>query len=114
MLATSDVKDEAILAKKSFAWTDGEDEEDVAAEQLTSLSNEELATKIFFSAAEPPRFLLIIGMNQIALLDRNKWGEKRYLQFELEDILADTRKAPFRQWLCFCIRRAYALTKARL
>lgn len=95
LLATSDVKDEAILAKKSFAWTDGEDEEDVAAEQLTSLSNEELATKIFFSAAEPPRFLLIIGMNQIALLDRNKWGEKRYLQFELEDIFSRHEESTF-------------------
>lgn len=95
VLATSDVKDEAILAKKSFAWTDGEDEEDVAAEQLMSLSNEELATKIFFSAAEPPRFLLIIGMNQIALLDRNKWGEKRYLQFELEDIFSRHEESTF-------------------
>ena len=27
-------------------------------------------------------------MNQIALIDRNKWNEKRYLQFELEDIFS--------------------------
>ena len=55
---------------------------------LSDMSNEDLATKILFGAAEPPRFLMFISMNQIALIDRNKWNEKRYLQFELEDIFS--------------------------
>ena len=55
---------------------------------LHELVNEDLATKILFGQAEPPRFLLFIGMNQIALVDRNKWNEKRYLQFDLEEIFA--------------------------
>ena len=55
---------------------------------LSDLSNEDLATKILFGSSEPPRFLIFIGMNQIALIDRNKWNEKRYLQFELEEIFA--------------------------
>ncbi len=55
---------------------------------LSEISNEELVTKILFGTAEPPRFVLLIGMNQIALIDRNKWNEKRYLQFELEEIFA--------------------------
>ena len=55
---------------------------------LRDLSNEDLATKILFGSSEPPRFLIFIGMNQIALIDRNKWNEKRYLQFELEEIFA--------------------------
>ena len=50
--------------------------------------NEDLATKILFGQQEPPRFLLFISMNQIALVDRNKWNEKRYLQFDLEEIFA--------------------------
>ena len=50
--------------------------------------NEDLATKILFALNEPPRFIIFIGMNQIALIDRNKWNEKRYLQFELEDIFS--------------------------
>ena len=49
---------------------------------------EELATKILFRQQDPPRFLILIGMNQIALIDRNKWNEKRYLQFELEEIFS--------------------------
>ncbi|NLY44344.1 MAG: class I SAM-dependent DNA methyltransferase [Clostridiaceae bacterium] len=50
------------------------------------LNNEELATKIFFALPEAPRWLIFIGENAIALLDRNKWNEKRYLEFDLEEI----------------------------
>ncbi|MBT9059103.1 hypothetical protein BTJ25_09780, partial [Lactobacillus delbrueckii subsp. bulgaricus] len=49
-------------------------------------NNEDLASKILFDLDEPPRFLLFIGMDQIALVDRNKWNDKRYLQFNLDDI----------------------------
>lgn len=55
---------------------------------LWEMANEELTTKILFGSAEPPRFIMLIGMNQIALIDRNKWNEKRYLQFELEEIFS--------------------------
>ncbi|HHV96803.1 MAG TPA: class I SAM-dependent DNA methyltransferase [Clostridiaceae bacterium] len=50
------------------------------------LNNEELATKLFYTLTEAPRWLIIIGENAIALLDRNKWNEKRYLEFDLEEI----------------------------
>lgn len=60
----------------------------VSEDQMIKIANEELATKILFTINEPPRFLLFIGMNQIALIDRNKWNEKRYLQFELEVIFS--------------------------
>ena len=55
---------------------------------LSDMSNEDMATKTLFGAVEPPRFLMLISMNQIALVDRNKWNEKRYLQFELEEIFS--------------------------
>ena len=55
---------------------------------LGEIANEDLVTKILFGTAEPPRFIMLIGMNQIALIDRNKWNEKRYLQFELEEIFS--------------------------
>ena len=55
---------------------------------LGTIAGEELSTKILFGQQEPPRFLILIGMNQIALIDRNKWNEKRYLQFELEEIFS--------------------------
>ena len=55
---------------------------------LGAMAGEDLATKILFGQQEPPRFLILIGMNQIALIDRNKWNEKRYVQFELEEIFS--------------------------
>lgn len=90
LLATSDDKEAAILDKLCFA-TDAIGEEGlsaVPADILTTIPNEELVTKILFGQSEPPRFILLIGMNQIALIDRNKWNEKRYLQFELEEIFS--------------------------
>lgn len=93
LLATSSDKEEAVLKKRCFDVNKIEESEisntsNVPDEYLSELTNEELATKILFAQEESPRFLIIIGMNQIALIDRNKWNEKRYLQFELEDIFS--------------------------
>ncbi len=90
LLATSEDKEAAILDKYCFA-AQGIGEEGlnaVSPESLTTIPNEDLVTKILFGQAEPPRFIILIGMNQIALIDRNKWNEKRYLQFELEEIFS--------------------------
>jgi len=90
LLATSDDKEAAVLDKFCFS-VQGIGEEglnSVSSECLTGIPNEDLVTKILFGQAEPPRFIILIGMNQIALIDRNKWNEKRYLQFELEEIFS--------------------------
>lgn len=90
LLAASDDKEAAILDKYCFVADEVSEEGlySVPANVLTNIPNEDLVTKILFGQAEPPRFILLIGMNQIALIDRNKWNEKRYLQFELEDIFS--------------------------
>lgn len=90
LLATSDDKEAAILDKYCFAADEAAEEGlySVPTSVLTNIPNEDLITKTLFGQAEPPRFILLIGMNQIALIDRNKWNEKRYLQFELEDIFS--------------------------
>ena len=90
LLATSEDREAAILDKFCFS-ADNIGEEgvyNVSPETLTSIPNEDLITKTLFGQAEPPRFVVLIGMNQIALIDRNKWNEKRYLQFELEEIFS--------------------------
>jgi hypothetical protein len=62
---------------------------------ITTMENEELATKILFAMAEPPRWILLISLNQIALVDRNKWNEKRYLEFDLEEIFSRHEETTF-------------------
>jgi len=48
----------------------------------------EVITKGLFALDEPPRYVLVANGSQIALLDRNKWSEKRLLRFELDEILS--------------------------
>ena len=90
LLAASDDKDADILQRHVFD-AEGFGEEGqyaVPPTALTETPNEKLADKILFHEAEPPRFLLFIGINQIALIDRNKWNEKRYLSFDLGEIFS--------------------------
>lgn len=90
ILSASKETDTGIM--ESYAFNSADVEEDANGSLykgiLSEMPNEDLATKILFGSAEPPRFLVFISMNQIALIDRNKWNEKRYLQFELEEIFS--------------------------
>lgn len=90
LLAASKESDVGIM--ESFTFDADEVDDDATGTLykgiLGEMANEDLVTKIFFGAAEPPRFIMLIGMNQIALIDRNKWNEKRYLQFDLEEIFS--------------------------
>lgn len=60
---------------------DGAEEDDPLAAQ------EEILTKQVFAAAEPPRWVLLRGAKQLLLLDRMKWPSKRFLRFDLGEIL---------------------------
>lgn len=90
LLSASKESDAGIM--ESFVFNAGDIDDDAAGALnkgvLGELANEDLVTKILFASAEPPRFIMLIGMNQIALIDRNKWNEKRYLQFDLEEIFS--------------------------
>ena len=90
LLSASKETDAGIM--ESFVFNADDVDEDATGALykgvLGEMPNEDLVTKILFGSAEPPRFIMLIGMNQIALIDRNKWNEKRYLQFELEEIFS--------------------------
>lgn len=86
MLAHVPDRDSNIMQGISFKADETADNGDVYT--ATVHENEELVTKILFSMTEPPRWILLIGLNQIALIDRNKWNEKRYLHFDLEEIFS--------------------------
>ncbi|WP_277248038.1 Eco57I restriction-modification methylase domain-containing protein [Phascolarctobacterium succinatutens] len=90
LLSASKESDAGIMESFVFNASDIDDDAAGALNKgvLGELANEDLVTKILFGSAEPPRFIMLIGMNQIALIDRNKWNEKRYLQFELEEIFS--------------------------
>lgn len=90
LLSTSKEPDAGIMESFVFNADDVDDDTTGTLYKgiLGEMHNEDLVTKILFGSAEPPRFVMLISMNQIALIDRNKWNEKRYLQFELEAIFS--------------------------
>lgn len=58
--------------------------------------NETLAGRLFFNAAESPRFVMFMSMTEIALLDRNKWSEKRCMLFDLKTIFSRKEETTLR------------------
>lgn len=88
LLGASPEQEANVLERNTFngGLVDTIDSLSVPKDFLSTMRNEDLVTKILFSMDEAPRFLIFIGMNQIALIDRNKWNEKRYLQFNLDEI----------------------------
>jgi len=49
---------------------------------------ESLITKEIFARAEPPRFIILLSMDQLVLMDRTKWNSKRFLRFDLNEIFS--------------------------
>jgi type I restriction-modification system DNA methylase subunit len=94
MLAHANGQDAGIMQGYCFHAEEIYDNGDNTI-SISTMKNEELATKIFFSMTEPPRWIVFISMNQIALIDRNKWNEKRYLQFELDYIFSRREESTF-------------------
>ncbi|MFO0680514.1 MAG: hypothetical protein U0234_00620 [Sandaracinus sp.] len=52
----------------------------------TSLGAEQLIEQAF-DLDEPPRFILVLGIDDITLVERAKWAEQRLLRFDLREIL---------------------------
>lgn len=73
--------------KEDDEWL-GEPEKDLekAAGDISGMDYETLLSKIVFSQDEPPRWVLLFGMDQVAMIDRNKWNEKRLIEFDLDEI----------------------------
>lgn len=101
-------RDEDAGIMESFCYDAATIDEDASGTMykgvLADMSNEELATKILFGAAEPPRFLMFISMNQIALIDRNKWNESVICSLSWRRSFLAWKIRRCRRWLYFCIR----------
>ena len=78
--------DEDVLYGKLFS---GDFDEETCDIYINSDFNaEDLVTKSLFANSNPPRWIIVIGMNGISLIDRNKWNEKRYIGFDLKEIFS--------------------------
>lgn len=90
-LCVANERGDDILQGKIFVKSDDEDQ----AGTSVDICNDDILAKLFFAGEEAPRFVILFGINQIALIDRNKWNEKRYLQFMMEDIFSRHEESAF-------------------
>lgn len=63
--------------------------------RYASLTNELMATRLFFTLPESPRWLIFISQKSITLLDRNKWNEKKFIEFDLDAIFGRREESTF-------------------
>ncbi len=92
LLSVAEERNDDILMGRVFGRMDVETEE---YGEVLSENNDNVLAKLFFAGAEAPRWIILIGINQIALLDRNKWDRKKYLQFDLEEIFSRHEETTF-------------------
>jgi hypothetical protein len=67
----------------------------IVKEQLNELCEvnehinyDEIITSHIFTQSEPPRWVMLVSAYQIVLIERAKYSQKRFLRFDIEDILA--------------------------
>jgi hypothetical protein len=53
---------------------------------MTEMDWEDAASRIVFADATPPRWLLLLGHDELLVIDRAKWGRKALLRFNLHEI----------------------------
>lgn len=92
LLSVVEERNDDILMGNVFGRKDADDEE---YSMIISENNDDVLAKLFFAGAEAPRWIILIGINQIALIDRNKWDKKKYLQFDLEEIFSRHEETTF-------------------
>jgi len=60
-------------------------------EELDTLNSElnydAITTSYIFTLPEPPRWVMLVSPFQVVLIERAKWAQKRFLRFDIEDII---------------------------
>jgi len=52
------------------------------------LNYDAIITSHIFTLAHPPRWVMLVSPFQVVLIERSKWAQKRFLRFDIEDIIA--------------------------
>lgn len=66
----------------------------------------DLLADAIFAAAQPPRFVLLIGVQEWLLVDRFKWPANRFLRFDLGEILGKRQAATLNAFYALLHRQA--------
>jgi type I restriction-modification system DNA methylase subunit len=66
--------------------------ENIEGEKLQDLTLEDLLTDYIFAQNNPPRWVILISIDQLILVDRHKWNASRLLRFDLAQLLEERDK----------------------
>lgn len=69
---------------------------------------ETLITREIFARDEPPRFLLVLSLDQMLLIDRFKWSRKRFLRFDLKEIFSRKETTTLKAMAALCHQESLA------
>jgi len=91
-------------AAAQYAADPKNDDPQIIGSRPKELTWEELISKHIFAQEEPPRWLLLISLGQLVLIDRLKWGERRFITFDLREIF-NRREDDALRTLCALLHR---------
>ena len=114
-----------VIALAAMAIGTGEDEWSVLnAAPLASVGNAEngpallsdtdwetAASKLVFGDTHPPRWLLLLGHDELLVIERAKWGRKALLRFELPEIFGPRDEKLFRAAAALACRESVIPTE---
>lgn len=72
------------------------------------LNIEEVIDRGVFSRKDGPRFVLVLGLSQLVLAERRKWGSRSVLRFDLHEILSRGGRKTLSTMACLLAREALA------
>ena len=79
-----------------FNGSGSAESDDDAAKRVSDCAFEEAISKRVFGLAEPPRWVILFNLDQMLLLDRSKWNQKRFLRFDLTEIFGRREPSTFK------------------
>jgi hypothetical protein len=74
----------------------------------TAESIEDILGKGIFTLKAPPRYVIVLGLSQLVLVDRLKWLSRSVLRFDLHEIFSRNEKETLNATACFLAREARA------
>lgn len=72
---------------------------------------ETAATKLVFADGRPPRWLLLLGHDELLVIERGKWGRKALLKFSLSEIFSLRSEEVFRAFAALASRESILPTE---
>jgi hypothetical protein len=73
---------------------------------LLELDWETAASRLVFGDPHPPRWLLLVGHDELLVIERGKWGRKALLRFELPEIFSLRDEKVFRAFAALAGRES--------